>query len=64
MSSEHDIREDIAAELMTVSELLAAEGKDTDSRKAWTDAARTVTGEVSIDRATRLLCDYENLIGA
>ncbi|QDP44671.1 hypothetical protein SEA_NOTHINGSPECIAL_87 [Mycobacterium phage NothingSpecial] len=61
--SDHDIRDDIAAELMTVSELLADEGNESASREAWTLAARVVTDEVSIDRANELLCHYENLIG-
>ncbi|QGH80656.1 hypothetical protein SEA_RAHALELUJAH_96 [Mycobacterium phage Rahalelujah] len=61
--SDHDQRDDIAAELMTVSELLHGEGKDDAGKAAWMAAARTVTGEVSIDRATILLCNFENMIG-
>ncbi|QFG08671.1 hypothetical protein PBI_VANISOA_92 [Mycobacterium phage Vanisoa] len=61
--SDHDIRDDIAAELMTVSELLADEGKEIASKAAWTIAARVVAGELTIDRGNERLCYFENLIG-
>ncbi|QFG04575.1 hypothetical protein SEA_JEEVES_100 [Mycobacterium phage Jeeves] len=60
--TEHDARDDIARELMTCSELLADEGNETDSRKAWLDAARVVNCEVSINVGIKLICRYENLL--
>ncbi|QGJ88369.1 hypothetical protein SEA_DREAMTEAM1_93 [Mycobacterium phage DreamTeam1] len=62
MKTDHDARVDISAELMTCSELLAAEGNEAGSRQAWTDAARVMDGELSINRGIKLICRYENLL--
>ncbi|QFP95573.1 hypothetical protein SEA_GAUGELDP_90 [Mycobacterium phage GaugeLDP] len=62
-SSEHDQREDIAGELWTVAGLLRDEGRTFSALKCREMAVATKNGEVSIAKATRGLCHFENLIG-
>ena len=62
MSSDHDLRHDIAAELVTVAELLEAQGDDATGMGARDAALALMNRELSANRAMKLLCRYENLL--
>ncbi|QBJ01178.1 hypothetical protein PBI_ARISSANAE_93 [Mycobacterium phage Arissanae] len=63
-SSVHDKREDLAGELWTVAGLLADEGRTFSALKCREMAVAIKNGEITLAKATRGLCHYENLIGA
>ena len=62
--SNHDLRHDLAAELVTVAEELENYGDEATAHGARQAAVALMNRELSANRAMKLLCRYENLIGA
>ncbi|AER48803.1 hypothetical protein SEA_FAYELY_95 [Mycobacterium phage Fayely] len=62
--SDHDKREDLAGELWLVAGLLKDEGRTFSALKCREMAIATKTGDITLAKATRGLCHFENLIGA
>ncbi|AMO44054.1 hypothetical protein BJD46_gp86 [Mycobacterium phage Bactobuster] len=61
--SDHDLRDDMARELMTVNELLKDEGRTMSALQARQAAQAVITGEISLDRGNEILCALENRLG-
>ncbi|QFG11609.1 hypothetical protein PBI_MAMINIAINA_97 [Mycobacterium phage Maminiaina] len=59
-SSDHDKREDLSAELWTVRGLLIDAGQLDAAKRCETAALQVRDEEISLSKATRLLCDFEN----